>query len=149
MTIGRSALGQKQTCVPQKVMSACPQKQTVRCAKRNMCVLGNRTWLGVLDFRRRSAAMPALTFLAAVGLALIALLFVADATLEPGSPAIVTSQSIGLPSPQYHNVIRTLTNTARARARYDIASCARCTTQVDPRHIPRGACCTGQGATRS
>jgi hypothetical protein len=28
--------------------------------------------------------MPALTFLAVVGLALIALLFVADATLEPG-----------------------------------------------------------------
>ena len=39
--------------------------------------------------------MPALTFLAVVGLALIALLFVADAMLEPGSPAIVTSQRSG------------------------------------------------------
>jgi hypothetical protein len=55
--------------------------------------------------------MPALTFLAVVGLALIALLFVADATLEPGSPAIVTSQRSGLPEPQYHNAARTLTNT--------------------------------------
>src|SRR5215470_13983639 len=43
--------------------------------------------------------MPALTFLAVVGLALIALLFVADATLEPSSPPIVTSNRIGLPEP--------------------------------------------------
>ena len=43
--------------------------------------------------------MPALTFLAVVGLALIALLFVADATLEPGSPPIVTSNRVGLPEP--------------------------------------------------
>ena len=55
--------------------------------------------------------MPALTFLAAVGLVLITLLFVADATLEPGSPAIVTSQRSGLPEPRYHNATRTLTNT--------------------------------------
>jgi hypothetical protein len=41
--------------------------------------------------------MPALTFLAVVGLALIALLFVADKTLEPGSPPIVTSNRVGLP----------------------------------------------------
>ena len=56
--------------------------------------------------------MPALTFLAVVGLALIALLFVADATLEPGSPGIVTSQRSGLPAPQYHHAARTLTNTS-------------------------------------
>jgi hypothetical protein len=56
--------------------------------------------------------MPALTFLAVVGLALIALLFVADATLKPGSPAIVTSQRSGLPEPQYHTAARTLTNTS-------------------------------------
>jgi hypothetical protein len=55
--------------------------------------------------------MPALTFLAAVGLVLIALLFVADASLEPGSPAIVTSQRSGLPEPQYHSATRTLTTT--------------------------------------
>ena len=55
--------------------------------------------------------MPALIFLAVVGLALIGFLFVADATLEPGSPAIITSQRSSLPEPQYHNEARTLTNT--------------------------------------
>ena len=43
--------------------------------------------------------MPALTFLAVIGLALIALLFVADATLEPNPPPIVTSNRVGLPEP--------------------------------------------------
>jgi len=53
--------------------------------------------------------MPALTFLAVAGLALIALLFVADATLEPGSPVIVTSQRSGLPQPRRPDAIQTLT----------------------------------------
>jgi hypothetical protein len=43
------------------------------------------------------------------GLALIALLFVADATLEPGSPVIVTSQRSGLPQPRRPDAIQTLT----------------------------------------
>jgi hypothetical protein len=43
--------------------------------------------------------MPALIFLAVAGLALIALLFVADATLESSSPPIVTSNRVGLPTP--------------------------------------------------
>ena len=43
--------------------------------------------------------MPALAFLAVVSLALIAMLFVADATLENVSPPIVTSNRIGLPEP--------------------------------------------------
>ena len=55
--------------------------------------------------------MPALTVLAVVGLALIAFLFVADATLEPGSPAIVTSQRTGLPEPQYPHAARAPRNT--------------------------------------
>src|SRR5262245_32925086 len=56
--------------------------------------------------------MPALAFLAVAGLVLTALLFVADARLKKSSsPAIVTSQSIGIPGPQYHNARRTLTNT--------------------------------------
>jgi hypothetical protein len=59
--------------------------------------------------------MPALDFLASVGLVLLALLFVADATLEPGSPVIFTSQRSGLPAPQYNNAIKTL-NTAPAPA---------------------------------
>jgi hypothetical protein len=44
---------------------------------------------------------------------LVALLFVADATLEEnGAPVIVTSQRTGLPTPRYHNAneIKTLAN---------------------------------------
>ena len=58
--------------------------------------------------------MPALTFLVVVGLALIAMLFVADATLEPSSPPIVTSERVGLPKPwrpdsMHPDAIRNLT----------------------------------------
>jgi hypothetical protein len=56
--------------------------------------------------------MPILAFFAVVGSVLFALLFVADATLENSSPAIVTSQRTGLPAPRYDsaNAIKTLTN---------------------------------------
>ena len=56
--------------------------------------------------------MPVLAFFAVVGSVLFALLFVADATLENGSPAIITSQRTGLPAPRYDsaNAIKTLTN---------------------------------------
>jgi hypothetical protein len=40
---------------------------------------------------RRSAAMPIFTYLAVAGSMLIALLFVADATREKGTPAVVTN----------------------------------------------------------
>lgn len=55
--------------------------------------------------------MPALVFLSVAGLILVALLFVADATLEKNdSPVIVTSQRSGLPEPPRHsNEIRILT----------------------------------------
>jgi hypothetical protein len=43
--------------------------------------------------------MPVIAFLAWVGLSLVALLFVADATLVDQGPAIVVSQRIGLPEP--------------------------------------------------
>ena len=55
--------------------------------------------------------MPALAFLAVVGLALVALLFVADATLESGSPPIVTSTRVGLPEPWHPNTAGALTTT--------------------------------------
>ena len=55
--------------------------------------------------------MPALAFLAVVGLVLVALLFVADATLEHGSPPIVTSDRVGLPEPWHPDAIQTLTTT--------------------------------------
>ena len=54
--------------------------------------------------------MPVLVYFVVVGFALIALLFVADATLErSSSPMIVTSQSIGLPKPWHPDTIQTLT----------------------------------------
>ena len=57
--------------------------------------------------------MPVLAFLAVAGLALIALLFVADAALEnDGSPVIVTSQRPGLPESSHRSDnIHTLTTT--------------------------------------
>jgi len=60
--------------------------------------------------------MPALTFLAVVGLVLIGLLFVADATLENGPPPIVTSDRTGLPKPWRPDGVKTLT-TAPAPAK--------------------------------
>lgn len=55
--------------------------------------------------------MPALAFLAIIGLVLAALLFVADATLESGSPAIVTSSRVGLPESWRPDTVPTLTTT--------------------------------------
>lgn len=55
--------------------------------------------------------MPVFAFLAVAGLALIALLFLADAALEKDdSPVIVTSQRSGLPEPSHRSDnIHTLT----------------------------------------
>jgi hypothetical protein len=61
--------------------------------------------------------MPILAFFAVIGSVLLALLFVADATLEQSdAPIIVTSQRTGLPAPQYDNAnaIKTLTGPAPA-----------------------------------
>ena len=53
--------------------------------------------------------MPVLAYFVVVGFALIALLFVADATLERSSPVIVTSDHIGLPERSHSDTIQTLT----------------------------------------
>ena len=53
--------------------------------------------------------MPALPFLAVVAVVLVALLYVADATLEPSSPMIVSSNGVGLPKPWHPDTIQTLT----------------------------------------
>ena len=55
--------------------------------------------------------MPALTFLAVIGLALVALLFVADATLVPSSPVIATSERVGLPERWRPDTSQALTTT--------------------------------------
>jgi hypothetical protein len=53
--------------------------------------------------------MRTLAFLSVAGLILVALLFVADATLEKnGSPVIVTSQSIGLQERPRHSILNTV-----------------------------------------
>jgi hypothetical protein len=53
--------------------------------------------------------MPIFNFLVVAGFALIALLFVANATLEPlGSPVIVTSQRSGLPELPRPDAVQTL-----------------------------------------
>jgi hypothetical protein len=58
----------------------------------------------------RNAADASSRLSCSVGFVLIALLFVADATLEKGPPAIVTSDRIGLPEHRRLDTIRTLTN---------------------------------------
>ena len=45
--------------------------------------------------------MPIFAYLAAVGSVLIALMLVANATLEKGRPAIITTQRVGLPESQF------------------------------------------------
>ena len=54
--------------------------------------------------------MPALAFLAVVGFALIALLCVADATLERSSPVITTSDRVGLPERWHPDTVQILTS---------------------------------------
>jgi hypothetical protein len=76
--------------------------------------------------------MPALTFLAVVGLVLIGLLFVADATLENGPPPIVTSDRTGLPKPWRPDGVKTLT-TAPAPAP-DMTSAAVLSAQPKATH---------------
>jgi hypothetical protein len=61
--------------------------------------------------------MPVLAFFAVVGSVLVALLFVADATLEQSdAPVIVTSQRTGLPAPRYDNDATKTLTTAPAPA---------------------------------
>ena len=45
--------------------------------------------------------MPIFAYLAAVGSVLIVLMFVTNATLEKGGPAIVTTQRVGLPESSF------------------------------------------------
>jgi hypothetical protein len=53
--------------------------------------------------------MPVLAFLAVAGLTLLALLFVADATLERGVSPIVTSSRVGLPEQRHSDTVQVLT----------------------------------------
>ena len=55
--------------------------------------------------------MPIFAYLAAVGAALIALIFFANATLEKAGPPIATTQRVGLPKSQLPNPTQILTST--------------------------------------
>ena len=55
--------------------------------------------------------MPALAFLAVAGLALLALLFVADTFLDNGPSPIATSSRVGLPVRGNQDTIQVLTST--------------------------------------
>ena len=59
--------------------------------------------------------MPALSFLAFVGFALIALLFYGNATLEPISPALVTTHHAVAPAAAASNVAQIATQPQSAR----------------------------------
>ena len=74
--------------------------------------------------------MPALAFLAVVGFALIALLCVADATLERSSPVIPTSERVGLPERWHPDTDTNSHQRASTRARYDIAAGPCCSAQA-------------------
>ena len=61
--------------------------------------------------------MPIFAYLAAVGSVLIALMLVANATLEKGRPAIITTQRVGLPEPQIPNPTQIIQSTVVKRNR--------------------------------
>jgi hypothetical protein len=84
--------------------------------------------------------MPVLAFFAVVGSVLIALLFVADATLkENASPVIVTSQRTGLPTPRYHNANATKTSSTPPAPEPDMKSQAVLAAQPEsgPGALPK------------
>lgn len=92
--------------------------------------------------------MPFLAFFVMAGWVLVALLFVADATLEKNdSPVIVTSQRTGLPTPRYHNANATKALTTPAAPEPDMKSQAVLAAQpksvdalpkISPRPVRRG-----------
>ena len=73
--------------------------------------------------------MPIFAYLAAVGSVLIALMFVTNATLEKGGPAIVTTQRVGLPESQFPESDTNPHLHASACARHDVTARARRRTE--------------------
>ena len=91
--------------------------------------------------------MPVLAFLAVAALALVALLFVADATLQKGSPPIVNSSRVGLPERWRSDTIQVLTTTpapapdmtseAVLAAQPKVAPTARAEAPPEDNHVMR------------
>jgi hypothetical protein len=61
--------------------------------------------------------MPIFAYLTAVGSVLIALMLVANATLEKGGPAIITTQRVALPESQIPNPRQIIQSTVVKRNR--------------------------------
>jgi len=70
--------------------------------------------------------MPIFIYFAVVSSLLIALLFVADATLEKGLRVVVTSERVGLPEPWHSDSIQILAATPAPAPRHYVTTCARC-----------------------
>jgi hypothetical protein len=94
---------------PHRLRAALTSSQASAAPFRSAAWSGELGVAHRVELRGWSAAMPIFNFLVVAAFALIALLFVAEATLEPGSPVIVTSQRSGLPEPRRPDVIQTLT----------------------------------------
>ena len=84
-----------------------------------------------------SAAMPIFAYFAVVGSVLIALLFVADATREKGTPAVVTSQ-YGLPKPWHPVVTSDQPIQILAAAPFEPVAGEECDIGLDPLGRDRG-----------
>ena len=73
--------------------------------------------------------MHILMYFAAVSSALIALLFVTDATLEKGAQPIVTTQRVGLPESHLPNPTQILTSKPAPAPEHGVAARAGCRTE--------------------
>ena len=74
----------------------------------------------------RSVAMPIFIYAAVVSSLLIALLFVADATLEKGLRVVVTSERVGLPKALAFRFDNNPRRHPGTPARHDVTTCACC-----------------------
>jgi hypothetical protein len=83
--------------------------------------------------------MPIFSYFAVVGSVLVALLFVADAALDKGTQAIVTSDRYGLPKPWRSASIRTLTSASAPAPDMtsDAVLVAQSTAQPAPQILPK------------
>jgi hypothetical protein len=91
--------------------------------------------------------MRILGYFAVVGSVLVALLFVADATLEKNSsPVIVTSQRTGLPAPRYDNANAIKTATTEPAPAPDMTSQA--VLDAQPKSAPDEALAKIEPAAR-
>jgi hypothetical protein len=81
--------------------------------------------------------MPILKYFAVVGAALMALLFVADATLVKGPPAVTTSSLYGLPKPWKPDPTQTLAVTPAPEPDMSSAAVAAAAPKPEPQQTAK------------